>query len=54
MGLLIVILNYRTGRLTVDCLRSLADKLGEVPGTRAPPFICAPGTTGPSSFLHAG
>lgn len=35
MGLLILILNYRTGKLTVDCLRSLADKIGEVPGTRA-------------------
>jgi GT2 family glycosyltransferase len=35
MGLLIVILNYRTARLTIDCLRSLADKLDEVPGTRA-------------------
>lgn len=34
MGLLVVILNYRTGRLTVDCLRSLQDKIGEVPGTR--------------------
>ena len=34
MSLLIVILNYRTGRLTVDCLRSLADKLDEVAGTR--------------------
>ena len=30
--LLIVILNYRTARLTVDCLGSLADKLDEVPG----------------------
>jgi GT2 family glycosyltransferase len=35
MGLLIIILNYRTPKLTVDCLRSLADKLDEVPGTRA-------------------
>jgi GT2 family glycosyltransferase len=35
MSLLIVILNYRTGRLTLDCLRSLVDKLDEVPGTRA-------------------
>ncbi len=34
MGLLIVILNYRTGGLTVDCLDSLVDKLDEVPGTR--------------------
>jgi hypothetical protein len=34
MGLLIVILNYRTARLTIDCLHSLADKLDEVPQTR--------------------
>ena len=27
MELLIVILNYRTGRLTVDCLRSLAPQV---------------------------
>ena len=26
----------------------------EVPGTRAPPGIVAPGTTGPISFVHAG
>src|SRR5688572_13441767 len=32
--LLIIILNYRTPRLTIDCLRSLSDKLDEVPGTR--------------------
>lgn len=32
MNLLIVILNYRTPRLTVDCLRSLADKQSEIPG----------------------
>lgn len=31
--LLIVILNYRTPKLTIDCLRSLQDKLDEVPGT---------------------
>jgi GT2 family glycosyltransferase len=35
MGLLIVILNYRTPRLTIDCVRSLADVLDEVPTTRA-------------------
>jgi hypothetical protein len=34
MGLLIVILNYRTPRLTIDCLHSLADKLDEAPQTR--------------------
>jgi N-acetylglucosaminyl-diphospho-decaprenol L-rhamnosyltransferase len=34
MTLLIVILNYRTGKLTCECLHSLKDKLDEVPGTR--------------------
>jgi GT2 family glycosyltransferase len=32
-NLLIVILNYRTARLTIDCLHSLKDKLDEVPDT---------------------
>ena len=32
MTLLIVILNYRTPKLTIDCLNSLTDKQGEVPG----------------------
>lgn len=32
MSLLIVILNYRTPGLTIDCLHSLKDKLDEVPG----------------------
>jgi hypothetical protein len=26
----------------------------DVPGTLAPPGIVAPGTTGPSNFVHAG
>src|SRR5208282_6405000 len=34
MGLLIVILNYRTPQLTVDCLHSLAKVRHEVDGTR--------------------
>ena len=34
MGLLIVILNYRTSRLTLDCLRSIDAVRAEVPGTR--------------------
>lgn len=34
MSLLIIIVNYRTPQLTVDCLRSLAGRIGEVPGTR--------------------
>jgi hypothetical protein len=32
MTLLIVILNYRTPKLTIDCLESLRDKQSEVPG----------------------
>ena len=32
--LLIVVLNYRTAALTVDCLRSLVDEVPTVPGTR--------------------
>jgi GT2 family glycosyltransferase len=32
MNLLIVILNYRTPKLTIDCLASLADKQSEIPG----------------------
>jgi len=32
MNLLIVILNYRTPRLTIDCLNSLKDKQPEIPG----------------------
>ena len=34
MKLLVVILNYRVTELTVDCLRSLADRIGGVPGAR--------------------
>jgi N-acetylglucosaminyl-diphospho-decaprenol L-rhamnosyltransferase len=32
MNLLIVILNYRTPKLTIDCLNSLKDKQSEIPG----------------------
>src|SRR4051812_15801585 len=32
VNLLIVILNYRTPKLTVDCLESLKDKQAEIPG----------------------
>jgi N-acetylglucosaminyl-diphospho-decaprenol L-rhamnosyltransferase len=35
MSLLIVILNYRTVELTIDCLRSISLHRSEVPGTRA-------------------
>jgi GT2 family glycosyltransferase len=34
MKLLVVILNYRVTDLTVDCLHSLAGRIGEVPGAR--------------------
>jgi GT2 family glycosyltransferase len=34
MNLLIVIVNYRSADLTLDCLRSLQDEVGTVPGTR--------------------
>lgn len=35
MSVLVVIVNYRTPGLTVDCLRSLAPELAKVPGGRA-------------------
>ncbi len=38
-------------RLNAACTGSRSN---EVPGTRAPPAIVAPGTTGPSNFVHAG
>ena len=34
MTLLIVIVNYRTADLTIDCLRSLQDEVGSLDGTR--------------------
>lgn len=33
-SLLIVIINYRTPHLTIECLRALASEIGSVPGTR--------------------
>jgi GT2 family glycosyltransferase len=42
VNLLIVILCYRVVELTVDCLRSLAGQIGDVPGTRV--VICENGT----------
>ena len=44
MKLLIVIVSYRVTDLTIDCLRSLEDKLDEVPGTRV--ALCENGTGG--------
>jgi N-acetylglucosaminyl-diphospho-decaprenol L-rhamnosyltransferase len=34
MKLLVVIVNYRTAGLTIDCLRSLAPEVAAIPGTR--------------------
>ena len=34
MKLLVIILNYRVTDLTIDCLRSLAPRIGGVPGAR--------------------
>lgn len=34
MNLLIVIVNYRTADLTIDCLSSLRDQVASIPGTR--------------------
>jgi N-acetylglucosaminyl-diphospho-decaprenol L-rhamnosyltransferase len=44
MKLLVVIVSYRVTDLTIDCLRSLEDKIGEVPGTRV--ALCENGTGG--------
>jgi GT2 family glycosyltransferase len=42
MKLLVVILNYRVTDLTIDCLGSLADRIGRVPGARV--VVCENGT----------
>jgi N-acetylglucosaminyl-diphospho-decaprenol L-rhamnosyltransferase len=42
MKLLIVIANYRVAHLTIDCLRSLAEEIGRVPGTHV--TVCENGT----------
>jgi N-acetylglucosaminyl-diphospho-decaprenol L-rhamnosyltransferase len=44
MKLLVVILNYRVTDLTLDCLRSLAGRIGEVPGARV--AVCENGSGG--------
>src|SRR5262245_19220925 len=44
MKLLVVILNYRVTDLTIECLRSLADRVPQVPGTRV--AVCENGTGG--------
>jgi N-acetylglucosaminyl-diphospho-decaprenol L-rhamnosyltransferase len=42
MKLIVAILNYRVTDLTIDCLRSLADEVAQVPGTQV--AICENGT----------
>jgi len=42
MKLLVVILNYRVTQLTIDCLHSLAEEIGQVPGARV--AVCENGT----------
>ena len=51
--LLIVILNYRTPRLTIDCLHSLKDKLDEVPGTRVIVVENGSGDSSPQDIAQA-
>jgi len=40
--LLIVIVNYRVAHLTIDCLHSVADQIGSVPGAQV--IVCENGT----------
>jgi N-acetylglucosaminyl-diphospho-decaprenol L-rhamnosyltransferase len=42
MKLLIIIANYKVAHLTIDCLRSLAEEVGRVPGTHV--AVCENGT----------
>lgn len=42
MKLLVVITNYRVADLTIDCLRSVAEEIGRVPGTHV--GVCENGT----------
>ena len=42
MKLLVVILNYRVADLTIDCLRSIEQEIGRVPGTHV--AVCENGT----------
>lgn len=42
MKLLVVIANYRVAHLTIDCLGSIANEIGSVPGTHV--SICENGT----------
>ena len=49
MTLLIVIVNYRTTALTLDCLRSLQDEVGTVAGTRV---VVTDNASGDDSVAH--
>ena len=49
MTLLIVIVNYRTTELTLDCLRSLQDEVGTVAGTRV---VVTDNASGDDSVAH--
>ncbi len=42
MKLLVVIVNYRVAHLAIDCLHSVADEIGRVPGTHV--AVCENGT----------
>jgi N-acetylglucosaminyl-diphospho-decaprenol L-rhamnosyltransferase len=42
MRLLVIIANYKVANLTIDCLRSLADEIGRVPGSHV--AVCENGT----------
>lgn len=42
MKLLVVIVNYRVAHLAIDCLHSLVEEIGRVPGTRV--AVCENGT----------
>ena len=42
MKLLVVIVNYRVAQLTIDCLHSVAEEIGRVPGTQV--AVCENGT----------
>ena len=50
MKLLIVIANYRVAHLTIDCLRSIAEDIGGVPGTRV--AVCENGTGDDSAVAN--
>ena len=42
MRLLVIIANYKVAHLTIDCLHSLTEEIGNVPGTHV--AVCENGT----------